>query len=365
MGGLFHPLTEVTNQTLAERRLNILRAVTDSTINAKTVAEASTLILACLKDFELDLPFVLWYSVAADGKEANLEGHIGVEKDSPLFPSKIYLEEHSLKSWPFTEVIQTGKGVQVKELAKIFGRFSCGPYDEPPAQAMVFPVTLHCTDHSKYFLVTGVSSRRDLDEKYLSFYDLLAASTTNALTKAKAYEEERKKAEALTEIDKAKTVFFSNISHEFRTPLTLMLSPLEELLNQKKNNFSEIDKGNIETTHRNATRLLKLVNTLLDISRIESGRVQAIFSLVDIVVLTKNLVSNFRSLIETAGLQLIVIADSIIEPVAFTKRHFVYRGFCWSCDFPYTSIERKNRPSPKLYKLPNKISLLLLQLWIK
>ena len=194
---------------------------------------------------------------------------------------------------------------------------------------MVFPVTLHGTDHSKYFLVTGVSSRRDLGEKYLSFYDLLAASLTNALTKAKAYEEERKKAEALAEIDKAKTVFFSNISHEFRTPLALVLGPLEELLNQKKNNFSEIDKENIGTTHRNATRLLKLVNTLLDFSRIESRRVQAIFSLVDIVILTKNLASNFRSLIETAGLQLMVIADSIIEPVAFTQRHFVYGGFCW------------------------------------
>lgn len=194
---------------------------------------------------------------------------------------------------------------------------------------MVFPVTLHGTDHSKYFLVTGVSSRKDLGEKYLSFYDLLAASLTNALTKAKAYEEERKKAEALAEIDKAKTVFFSNISHEFRTPLALVLGPLEELLNRKKNNFSEIDKENIETTHRNATRLLKLVNTLLDFSRIESGRVQAIFSLVDIVILTKNLASNFRSLIETAGLQLMVIADFIIEPVAFTQRHFVYGGFCW------------------------------------
>ena len=315
VGGLFHPVIELTQQTLAERRLNILRAVADNTVNARTAEEAFSLILACLKDFELDLPFVLLYSVAADGKEANLEGHVGVEKDSPLTTAKINLEDHSLKSWPFTEVIQTGKGVKVKELAKIFGRFSCGPYDEPPAQAMVFPVTLNGTDHSKYILVTGVSSRRGLDEKYLSFYDLLTAAVTNALIKARAYEEERKKAESLAEIDKAKTVFFSNISHEFRTPLTLMLSPLEELLNQKKNNFSEIDKGNIETTHRNAIRLLKLVNTLLDFSRIESGRVQAIFSLVDIVVLTKNLVSNFRSLIEKAGLQLIVIADSIFQPV--------------------------------------------------
>ncbi len=315
VGGLFHPVIELTQQTLAERRLNVLRAVADSTVNARTVEEASSLILECLKDFELDIPFVLLYSIAADGKEATLQGSVGVEKNSPLAPAKINLQLQQSGSWPMTEAIENGKSVQVDELGKIFGTFHCGPYAEPPEQALVFPITLHGTAGNEYFMVVGVSSRRSLDEKYRMFYELLAASVTNTLTKARAYEEERKKAEALAEIDKAKTVFFSNISHEFRTPLTLMLSPLEELLNHKNNHFSESEKQHIETAQRNAMRLLKLVNTLLDFSRIESGRQQAVFNLVDIVALTKNLAANFRSVIEKAGLKLIVKADSIIQPV--------------------------------------------------
>ncbi len=319
VGGLFHPVTELTQQTLAERRLNILRAVADNTVNARTEGEASALILKCLKDFELDLPFVLLYSVAADGKEAHLQGSVGVERDSPLAPAKINLEEHSLKSWPFTEVIQKGKAVPVEGLGKIFGTFDCGPYAEPPEQALVFPVTLHGTDHKNYVLVAGVSSRRNLDEKYLLFYELLSASVTNALTKARAYDEERKKAEALAEIDKAKTVFFSNISHEFRTPLTLMLGSLEELLNKPTGEIAVSDKEAIETSHRNAMRLLRLVNNLLDFSRIEAGRVQAQYQLTDLAKFTTELASNFRSVVENAGLTFRVKTDAVLQPVYIDK----------------------------------------------
>ncbi len=320
VGGLFHPVIELTQQTLAERRLNILSTLANHTVKARTADEAAVLIMDCLKDFELDLPFVLLYSVTADGKETILNGCVGVEKDSPLAPAKTNLEDLALKGWPFSEVMQNGKVVHVEELAEIFGAFNCGSYPEPPTLALVFPVRIPSADRNKFFLIAGVSSRRKLDEKYLLFYELLAESVTNILSKARAYEEERRKVEALAEIDKAKTVFFSNISHEFRTPLTLMLSPLEELLNQKQNNFSEVENGYIETTHRNAIRLLKLVNTLLDFSRIESGREQAVFSLVDIVLLTKNLASNFRSIIEKAGLKLSIKADAIIKPVYVDKQ---------------------------------------------
>ena len=319
VGGLFHPVIELTQQTLAERRLNILRVVADHTVNATTAKEASILIMECLKDFELDLPFVLLYSISATGKEANLQGSVGVERDSPLAPEKINLGEHALKSWPFTEVIQNRKAVQVEELGKIFGTFDCGPYAEPPEQAMVFPVTLHGTAQNNYFLVAGVSSRRSLDEKYLSFYELLSSSVSNALTKAKAYEEERKKAEALAEIDKAKTVFFSNISHEFRTPLTLMLGSLEELLNKHTGEIAVSGKEAIETSHRNAMRLLRLVNNLLDFSRIEAGRVQAQYQLTDLAKYTTELASNFRSVVENAGLLFQVKTDAIIQPVYIDK----------------------------------------------
>lgn len=319
VGGLFHPVIELTQQTLAERRLNILRAVADTTVNAKTAKEASALILECLKDFELDLPFMLLYSIAANGKEANLEGSIGVENDSPLALTTINLEKHSFKSWPFTEVIQNGKAVQVEELRNIFGTFHCGPYLEPPEQALVFPVTLHGIAQNNYFLVAGVSSRRSLDKKYLLFYELLSESVTNALTKARAYEEERKKAEALAEIDKAKTVFFSNISHEFRTPLTLILGSLEELLNKRPGEIAPADKESIETSHRNAMRLLKLVNNLLDFSRLEAGKVQAQYQLTDLAKYTTELASNFRSVVEAAGLQFQVKTDAVIQPVYIDK----------------------------------------------
>ncbi|HXH99410.1 MAG TPA: ATP-binding protein [Sphingobacteriaceae bacterium] len=319
VGGLFHPVIEMTQQTLAERRLNILRAVADNTVNARTADEAFTLILECLKAFDLDLPFVLLYSIAANGKEANLKGRVGVEMDTPIAPAKINLEEHSSKSWPFTEVIQNRKAVHVEELGEIFGAFDCGPYTERPEQALVFPVTLHGTAQNNYLLVAGVSSRRSLDEKYRVFFDLLTASITNALTKVRAQEDERKKSEALAEIDKAKTVFFSNISHEFRTPLTLMLGSLEELLNKPNGEIAFSDKEAIETSHRNAMRLLRLVNNLLDFSRIEAGKVQAQYQLTDLAKYTTELASNFRSVVEAAGLLFQVKTDTLIQPVYIDK----------------------------------------------
>src|SRR5213076_1357222 len=99
---------------------------------------------------------------------------------------------------------------------------------------------------------------------------------------ARAYEEERKRAEALAEIDRAKTAFFSNVSHEFRTPLTLMLGPLQDQLAGARGPLSSAVHQDLEVVHRNAARLLKLVNSLLDFSRIEAGRMQASYEPVDL-----------------------------------------------------------------------------------
>src|SRR2546426_444858 len=153
-------------------------------------------------------------------------------------------------------------------------------------------------------LVAGVSSRLALNETYRAFYDLLAAGVTTAVANARAYEEERKRAEALAEIDRAKTTFFSNVSHEFRTPLTLMLGPIEEALSEKSQ-LSQEQRERTEILQRNSLRLLKLVNTLLDFSRIEAGRIQAFYEATDLPALTADLASSFRSAIEKAGMQFI------------------------------------------------------------
>src|SRR5690606_35439238 len=143
-------------------------------------------------------------------------------------------------------------------------------------------------------LVLGISPRLSYDEKYKKFFRLIADHATTGLSNANAFEEERRRAQALSEIDKAQTTFFSNISHGFRTPLTLMLGPLEELLNHDSG-LSNEQVESIKATHRNSLRLLRLVNTLLDFSRIEAGRVSARYSKADLCGFTSDLASNFRS----------------------------------------------------------------------
>ena len=120
----------------------------------------------------------------------------------------------------------------------------------------------------------GISGRRALNDEYRAFYDLVANHIAQALANAEAYEQERERAEALAQIDRAKTDFFSNVSHEFRTPLTLMLGPLEEMLAMKRE-LPAAATELVTVTRRNGLRLQKLVNTLLDFSRIEAGRMEA------------------------------------------------------------------------------------------
>ena len=164
-------------------------------------------------------------------------------------------------------------------------------------------------------LVAGVSTRLELDDSYRAFYDLLAANVTTEVANARAHEEERKRLEALAEIDRAKTAFFANVSHEFRTPLTLMLGPLEEELAEHDQPLPKARQERLQVAHRNSMRLLKLVNTLLDFSRIEAGRVQGNFEPTDLATCTAELASVFRAAVEKAGLRLVLECPPLPEPV--------------------------------------------------
>ena len=147
----------------------------------------------------------------------------------------------------------------------------------------------------------------------MSFLNLVAGHIGTSVANARAYEAERKRAEALAEIDRAKTLFFSNVSHEFRTPLTLMLGPLEDAL--ASGELPAKERERLDTVHRNSLRLLRLVNSLLDFSRIEAGRGQASYAPTDLAAITANFTSNFRSACERAGLKLVVDCPPLGEPV--------------------------------------------------
>ena len=190
-----------------------------------------------------------------------------------------------------------------------------GPWADPPRQALVLPVPSSIPHKIAALLVVGVSARIELDDQYRGFFELATAQVATALANARAYEEERRRAEALAEIDRAKTAFFSNVSHEFRTPLALMLAPLEDALADPQRPLPLEQRGRLETAHRNSLRLLKLVNTLLDFSRIEAGRVEARYEATDLARLTAELASNFRSAMDRAGLRFVVNCPPLPAPV--------------------------------------------------
>jgi signal transduction histidine kinase/ligand-binding sensor domain-containing protein/DNA-binding response OmpR family regulator len=95
----------------------------------------------------------------------------------------------------------------------------------------------------------------------------------------------------LHEMDTLKTQFFSNVSHEFRTPLTLIVGPLEQLLRASKNEMQKIQLGLIQ---RNTNRLMRLINQLMDFGKIEEARLELTLAKHDIVLFIKDIVGAFN-----------------------------------------------------------------------
>ncbi|MES2826655.1 MAG: ATP-binding protein [Bacteroidota bacterium] len=297
VGGIFHPISESTEKMLSGRRTKVLRDLGAAMGKAKSIIEIGEVTAGQYAAFDLDVPFLLFYQIS--GEKCQLIEAVGVSADSRLAPLEF---EFSDSPFPIAELQQGAEMMELQGLSGKFAEFSCGPYEEAPDSAVVLPVRISGQHAMFGFVVAGVSARRALDNDYFNFYGQLAATYNIAVSSVYAYEQEQKRAEALAEIDRSKTAFFSNVSHEFRTPLTLMLGPLEELLSRE--GFSGSDRAHVEASHRNALRLLKLVNNLLDYSRVEAGRVQAAYRPVDIAELTEDLASSFRSIIEKAGMEL-------------------------------------------------------------
>ncbi len=310
VGGLFHPVLELTQQSLIERRLNALRRIAEDAADAQTLERAGSLVAEALSLHDLDLPFALVYLVDHPaGNAIRLVGSAGLPPGTAVSPSSFDLTGNEAEPWPFREVLRSGQTQECAHGGELLAAYRVGPYPEAPKSSLVIPIIVPGLDHPLGILIAGVSSRRALDEQYRTFYLMLRESVTSALLTARSYEQERRRAEALAEIDRAKTVFFSNISHEFRTPLTLMLGPLEDML-AESSRFADENRERLEVVWRNSLRLLKLVNTLLDFSRIEAGRMEAHYEPTDLGMFSADLASTFRSTIERAGMKLIVNVDN-------------------------------------------------------
>jgi PAS domain S-box-containing protein len=200
------------------------------------------------------------------------------------------------------------------------GDWPSGAWRTPPHQAMLLPLRASGDAGQEGVLVVGLNPYRLPQGRYTDFLQLVAQQLAAAVGNAEAYELQRQKAEELARLDRAKTKFFSNISHEFRTPLTLMMGPLHDML--MLDGLAAPLRERLALVERNALRLSKLVNALLEFSRIEAGRVTSTFRPTDLAALTGELASSFRSAMEKAGLQFRVTCPTLPAPVYVDRDHW-------------------------------------------
>ena len=312
IGGVLATVHEITDKVVGERRIGALRDLGARAGEGRTAGDAAKIAAQALQNHEKDIPFSLIYLLDQDAEEARLMASSGVPEHllatmagrEPVRPSHQTV-------WRLPEVFESKSPVMVEELGFRLPGVPVGPWADPPHTAVVLPIKSSLPDRLAGFLVAGVSPRQRLDERYRDFLDLVAAQIAAGIASACAYEEERKRAEALAEIDRAKTVFFSNVSHEFRTPLSLVIGPLTDALDRR----GKLDRAQLQLVHRSAMRLLKLVNSLQDFSRIEAKRSKPHREACDLAAVTAELASNFRSACQRAGLKLVVDCPPLSAPV--------------------------------------------------
>lgn len=298
--GVFTATNDTTARVVGERRLQTLTALGDvSAVSADSVDDAVSTAIDALAANPVDLPFavVCLRSPTEDG--LRVAASYGVPPDLPL---------DALVRDPDNAVgraLRRGEAVLSTGLQRrhpgVFRAHPTAPGDLGPDTAVVLPLSGTGGQPAPGAVVFGISPYRPLDDDFRSYLDLVAGHISAAITEAEAYAAERRRSAALAELDRAKTDFFTGVSHEFRTPLTLMLGPVDELRRDPAL-ADPRTRETLDTVHRNGLRLGRLVDSLLDFSRLQAGHVQARQQPVDLGALSTDLAAAFRSAVLAAGL---------------------------------------------------------------
>ncbi|GAA4102728.1 SpoIIE family protein phosphatase [Actinomadura miaoliensis] len=308
--GMLCVVREDTERVIGARRMATLRDLGSDPSVVRTEQEVLTFADRQLGRNRRDLPFTLTYLFDDEGG-ARLAGASGIPSGHPAAPATLRADDPDAV-WPASTLLQ-GESALVPLDGGPFAGLPTGDWTEPPTYALVVP--LRQQGGTPYgFLVAALNRYRPLDDGYRGFVELAAGHVAAGIASARSYQAQQRRAEELAELDRAKTTFFSNISHEFRTPLTLIMGPVEELRGRLAGADPHV-REELEAIRRNGLRLGKLVNTLLDFSRIEAGRMRAAYEPVDLAAATAELASVFRSAIEKAGLAFDVDCPPLPEPV--------------------------------------------------
>jgi PAS domain S-box-containing protein len=319
VAGMLCVVTEVTDRVIGERRLNALRDLAARSSGVQSVEDACRRAVCVMAQYPLDLPYAALYLLDPQRKVARLAA-AARDLSGQQVPRQYLLHDAALPP-AVKELVRSGQRQRIDDLAAA-GLSITSAWPEPVQRALLIPIRSAGHDALEGFALLGVSPRRALDDAYLDFLELVAGQTASTISDAQAYEAERTRAEGLAHLDRAKTAFFSNVSHEFRTPLTLIMSPLEQALRARPSDLAPALREELLVAHRNSLRLQRLVNALLDFSRMEAGRMRANFEPTDLAALSAQLAGTFRTTIERAGLMLDIDCPQLPQPVYLDREHW-------------------------------------------
>lgn len=278
-GGVLAVLALTTGSVVAARRLSLLNALSAHAASVSDVEQAATVTMDELAEATDDLTHGLLF--VQEGSELRAVAEFG------KIPS----------NWPR----------------------ALDPHDPlvEERDATRVPISLRTGDDAAALLLLAPHPLRPLDEDHLRFLDLVGEQVRQALTLADARAKEQARIRALAEIDAAKTAFLSNVSHEFRTPLTLILGPLEDAINEKRHLD---DPDELASMHQSAHRLLRMVNGLLDVARMDAGRRTIDPEHTDVVGLSRDLLRPFEAAAARSGLELEIALDEEIGSIETDPR---------------------------------------------
>jgi signal transduction histidine kinase len=321
--GMLCVVSEDTERVIGERRLRILSELGDvSAVTAPTTPEACRAAVEVLSRGRVDVPFSAVYLLEDGGRRARLAARHGL-RDDPRIAE--VLDRDTDPDGPLWDVLHTGAPLDVEGLATTHaGAFlPHGPgRGADPDRAVVVPLTGGGGD-AVGAVVAGVSPLRALDEEYRRFLDLVGVGIGTAVADARAYQAQRARADELAELDRAKTEFFTGVSHELRTPLTLIAGPAEDALADAGSPLPPAQRERVELIARNSGRLRRLVDALLEFSRLENGRTAPDRVAVDLAALTRGVVESFAPAITRAGLGLVVHCPALpavsVDPEMWEK----------------------------------------------
>lgn len=313
-GGVFQIITETTGRVLGERRLRLLSETGARTAGLLTPDEVARVVAEVLGSYPEEIPFMGLYLASEPGK-LRLAASAGLQPtaeeasrstaDAPEIAARL------------AQVAAEGAPATVPATA-LTGGNTAGQHTAaswlPVEEALALP--LDSAGQVGGVLVVGVNPCFPPAGTYRDFLEVLAAAVAGALTAALAHDEQRRRAEALAELDRAKTTFFANVSHELRTPLTLLLGPLQQALADEARPER---REQLELAERGALRLLKQVNTLLDVAKAGAGQIRPTLEPVDLAGATAELAGVFRSAFEAAGLTLDVDCRPLPNPVSLDR----------------------------------------------